>query len=123
MKNLLYIEDESDLQAIFKNEVIQGSFNIYSAEDAPSAIELINAFTFDIIIFDLFYMGNGSAIDIFEVMEKTKEQISSEIFILTGYAKELDKIVNEFSHLLDQKNIFLKPDGFFQLIDRLGTYS
>ncbi|OUR99706.1 hypothetical protein A9Q84_01395 [Halobacteriovorax marinus] len=123
MKNLLYVEDENDLQSIFKNEVIKGTFNVYSADDAPSAIELITEVPFDIIIFDLFYVGKGSAKDILKVIEGTKKKIESEIFILSGYATELEKILGEYSHILDPRNSFLKPEGFFELITRLEKYS
>lgn len=123
MKNLLYIEDESELQRIFKSEVIKGVFNIHSAIDAPSAIKLIGEYNFDIIILDLFYMGKGTAKDIFDILASSDFHIPSEIFILSGYAKELDKITREFSHLLNPNNALLKPEGFFQLIDRLENYS
>jgi len=121
MKKLLYVEDEKELQTIFASGLNGLDVEISSAADASSAIKIIEEQDFDIIVLDLHYVGEGSAKDILKFIESTSKKMCVEIFIVTGFIDLKMSLSKEFDYILNPQNIFLKPDGFFELILRLKT--
>ncbi len=122
MKKLLLVEDEKDLRSLFKGLVSELSLNVHLAANEVDAINKLETIPFDIIILDLHYIGKGSARDIFKYIENATNKLVTEIFIISGYLSH-STIVEEFSYLLNPNNIYNKPDGFFQLVNRLKLIS
>lgn len=97
MGSLLIIDDELDildsLNDMFKYEV-PGDIDVYTANSARNAIELLNRIKFDVVMTDIRMPGmNG--IELFRVIKKNWPKC--RVIFLTGY-KEFDYLyeINEY---------------------------
>jgi len=118
MKKVLYVEDESDIREIVRDE-LKSCFDICCVEGVEQAKGLLENQNFDFIIVDL-HLGNDTyGTDVFTFLEEAKIKFSTELFILSGYVDLVDFTNEEFGYLLNPKNIYLKPEGTFKLFDDL----
>ncbi|OUR94222.1 hypothetical protein A9Q84_18135 [Halobacteriovorax marinus] len=112
----MYVEDSQELQEIFKHNLGERCFDVYSAYDAPSAIILLRKISFDIIVLDLHYARDGSARDIFLDIEDPRGTLCSELFLISDYIYGPNDLIEDFSYLVNPINIHTKLDGFKALI-------
>jgi len=121
VKNLLYVEDEKELQSFLVESLDSLPINIHLAHDAESAIELISKVSFDIIVLDLYYTEQGTVEDIFFNIVESKGNLCTEIFLISGFLYEKKQMLDDFFYLLNPKNIFQKPQGFKDLLTILHS--
>ena len=122
MKKLLFVEDERDLTEYLYERLNETHFFVSIAEDAPSAIEELSKEIFDVVILDLKYNGFGSAYDILSFIKRNFSHSNIEIYISTAYLKDGHDLVDDFSPLLSTDHLFAKPNGFFELLEKLEGF-
>ena len=118
MKRLLFVEDERDLTE-YLEENLSHRFKVSICEDAPSAIEELSKYDFDVIILDIKYNGFGSAYDVLSFISRNCLDLKGKIYISTAYLKDGHDLIEEFSRLLHIDQLFAKPNGFFDLLEKL----
>ncbi len=82
-EKLLLVEDEATLRESLKRVFIRDGYEVDAAQDAESALQILEERTYDIIITDILLPG----ITGIELLKKYKEQNAEQIFIvMTAFA-------------------------------------
>jgi DNA-binding response OmpR family regulator len=114
MKRILFVEDEIDIRDLVKEE-FESWFVIECVSNTKEAKALMEHRNFDFIIVDL-HLGDGDfGTEVFKFIEETKLKINTELFILSGFVDLVKVAKDEYEYLLNPRNIYLKPQGTFDL--------
>ncbi len=88
-KTILIVDDEPRLLRLVKVNLLASGYEVATATDGKTAIELIEASYYDLLILDIMLPGplNG-----FEVCKRIREFSDIPVIMLTGRAREQDRL-------------------------------
>lgn len=88
-KTILIVDDEPRLVRLVKVNLLASGYNVSTAPDGKTAIEMLETTSFDLMILDIMLPGpfNG-----FEACKRIREFSDIPIIMLTGRAREQDRI-------------------------------
>ncbi len=88
-KTILIVDDEPRLVRLVKVNLLASGYSVATAADGKTAIELLEAASYDLLILDIMLPGpfNG-----FEACKRIREFSDIPIIMLTGRAREQDRI-------------------------------
>ncbi|MCZ0717499.1 response regulator transcription factor [Aerococcus kribbianus] len=90
MKRVLVVDDEQSIRTLLTFNLEKAGYEVASAEDGETALDLIRSKSFDFIILDLML----PKLDGMEVCKKARqEKIETPILMLTAKDDELEKII------------------------------
>ncbi len=102
-KKVLLVDDEKDLLAMLTRFFRRGGYEVTGSLGANSAIEMIHANQFDLVISDI-RMPNGSGIDLLNEINKLDER-KPPVIMITGYS---DSTIEQVKSL-GARAILIKP--------------
>ena len=88
-KTILLVDDDERLRDLLKDYLNEKKFIIYTSQDFSEAKEIINFFTFDLIILDRM-MPSGDGIDLITII---KEESNTPVIMLTAMGEDNNKII------------------------------
>lgn len=88
-KKILVVDDEPRLVRLVKVNLLASGYQVGMASDGKTAIELMEASDFDLLILDIMLPGSFNG---FEVCKRIREFSDIPIIMLTGRAREQDRI-------------------------------
>jgi len=88
-KTILIVDDEPRLVRLVKVNLLASGYSVSTATDGKTAIEMLEAASYDLLILDIMLPGpfNG-----FEACKRIREFSDIPIIMLTGRAREQDRI-------------------------------
>ncbi len=88
-KTILIVDDEPRLVRLVKVNLLASGYSVATAADGKTAIELLESASYDLLILDIMLPGpfNG-----FEACKRIREFSDIPIIMLTGRAREQDRI-------------------------------
>lgn len=88
-KRILIVDDEPRLVRLVKVNLLAGGYEVSAASDGKTAVEMLEGADYDLVILDIMLPGplNG-----FEVCERIREFSDVPVIMLTGRAREKDRI-------------------------------
>ncbi|OPX84533.1 MAG: Transcriptional regulatory protein YycF [Pelotomaculum sp. PtaB.Bin104] len=89
-KTILIVDDEPRLVRLVKVNLLASGYEVGSAADGKTAIELLEASNHDLLILDIMLPGSFNG---FEVCKRIREFSDIPIIMLTGRAREQDRIL------------------------------
>lgn len=96
-KNLLIVEDESNIRRLIAMYFKKEGFNIFEANDGEEALDVFKVYKIDLVILDIMLPGlNG-----LKVCEYIRTNSDVPIIMLTAKTQEDDKILG-FEHGTDE---------------------
>ncbi|KAJ50550.1 DNA-binding response OmpR family regulator [Clostridium tetanomorphum] len=96
-KNLLIVEDESNIRRLIAMYFKKEGFNIFEAKDGEEALDVFKVYKIDLVILDIMLPGlNG-----LKVCEYIRTNSDVPIIMLTAKTQEDDKILG-FEHGTDE---------------------
>jgi two-component system nitrogen regulation response regulator NtrX len=112
MKSVLVVDDEKSVRDSIKMILEYERFDVQFAEDGPTALQRVEAATFDLVLLDIkMPRVNG-----FEVLKHIKENAArTKVVMLTGFA-DLKNAIE--SKKLGADDFVSKP---YDLVDLLTT--
>lgn len=70
--HLLIVDDEKNIRQLYAADLRDAGYEVETAEDTTTAVELLNRYTFDLVVLDI-HMGNESGLDILQdIVQKKK---------------------------------------------------
>lgn len=88
-KTILIVDDEPRLLRLVKVNLLASGYEVATATDGHTALELMEASDFDLLILDIMLPG---ALNGFEVCKRIREFSDIPVIMLTGRAREQDRI-------------------------------
>jgi two-component system phosphate regulon response regulator OmpR len=89
MKNsILIVDDDERLRELLENYLLEKKFTVFKCDDFIAAKEILNYFTFDLVIVDRMMPG-GDGIDLIKII---KEKFSTPVILLTAMGETSNKI-------------------------------
>ena len=89
MKKILVVDDEPTLVATLKYNLERDGFQVVTAEDGESALNLARSHRPDLVLLDLMLPG----LDGFQVCRILRREMQAPILMLTAKGDEIDKVV------------------------------
>ena len=89
MKKILVVDDEPTLVATLKYNLERDGFQVITAEDGESALNLARSHRPDLVLLDLMLPG----LDGFQVCRILRREMQAPILMLTAKGDEIDKVV------------------------------
>ena len=88
-KTILIVDDEPRLVRLVKVNLLASGYSVSTATDGKTAIEMLESASYDLLILDIMLPGpfNG-----FEACKRIREFSDIPIIMLTGRAREQDRI-------------------------------
>ena len=70
---LLIVDDEKNIRQLYAADLQDAGYQVDTAENSATAIELLTRYTFDLVVLDI-HMGNESGLDILQdIVQKKKD--------------------------------------------------
>jgi len=88
LKNILVVDDDKRLRELLEDYLKEKKFNVYLSDDFSSANNILEFFTFDLIIIDRM-MPSGDGIDL---IKKIKQNGHTPIIMLTAMGESENRI-------------------------------
>lgn len=88
-KNILVVDDEPRLVRLVKVNLMASGYVVAAASDGKTAIEMLESANYDLMILDIMLPGSLNG---FEVCKRIREFSDVPIIMLTGRAREQDRI-------------------------------
>lgn len=88
-KTILIVDDEPRLLRLVKVNLIASGYEVATATDGKTAIGLLEASNFDLLVLDIMLPGSLNG---FEVCQRIREFSDIPVIMLTGRAREQDRI-------------------------------
>ena len=107
--HVLYVDDEEDLRLLVQSHLAADGFNIEVAANGLTALSMIEAASFDVILLDLHMPGMGGAGVVAELRRRNLHPI---IIILTGDSSQDAELL---CGLLGAAGVLKKPFSFTDL--------
>jgi DNA-binding response OmpR family regulator len=89
MTHILVVEDEKQLAALIRDEMISEGYSVTVAHDGLSALQLLETRPADLVILDWMLPG----IDGLEVCRRIRARSITPILMLTARAEEVDRVL------------------------------
>jgi DNA-binding response OmpR family regulator len=89
VKKILVVDDEPTLVATLKYNLERDGFQVVTAEDGESALDLARSHRPDLVLLDLMLPG----LDGFQVCRILRREMQAPILMLTAKGDEIDKVV------------------------------
>src|SRR6059058_2480094 len=89
MAHILVVEDEEQLAALVRDQLIAAGHAVSIARDGPSALRLLETRPADLIILDWMLPG----LDGLEVCRRIRARSITPILMLTARAEEVDRVL------------------------------
>jgi len=89
VKKILVVDDEPTLVATLKYNLERDGFQVVTAEDGESALNLARSHRPDLVLLDLMLPG----LDGFQVCRILRREMQAPILMLTAKGDEIDKVV------------------------------
>jgi DNA-binding response OmpR family regulator len=89
MTHILVVEDEKQLAALIRDEMMSAGYGVTVAGDGLSALQLLEARPADLVILDWMLPG----IDGLEVCRRIRSRSITPILMLTARAEEVDRVL------------------------------
>ena len=89
MKKILVVDDEPTLVATLKYNLERDGYQVVTAEDGESALDLARSHRPDLVLLDLMLPG----LDGFQVCRILRREMQAPILMLTAKGDEIDKVV------------------------------
>jgi two-component system alkaline phosphatase synthesis response regulator PhoP len=86
---ILLVDDESSILDLVSAYLQPEGYQVYTAQDGPSALKAARAFKPDLIVLDVMLPG----MDGIEVLSQLRRESGTYVILLTAKAEETDKIV------------------------------
>ena len=112
MKKILVVDDEPTLVATLKYNLERDGFQVVTADDGESALNLARSHRPDLVLLDLMLPG----LDGFEVCRILRRETQAPILMLTAKGDEIDKVVGLE---LGADDYVTKPFSMRELIARV----
>ncbi len=88
-KRILIVDDEPKLVRLVKVNLLASGYEVNMASDGKTTIELLESSNYDLLILDIMLPGSFNG---FEVCKRIREFSDIPIIMLTGRAREQDRI-------------------------------
>lgn len=70
---LLIVDDEKNIRQLYAADLQDAGYQVDTAENSATAVELLNRYTFDLVVLDI-HMGNESGLDILQdIVQQRKD--------------------------------------------------
>lgn len=73
-KNILIVESDADLAEIWEGHLARAGFDVWRAEDAPAACQLVNGMDFAVIILNVV-LERGSAFTVVDIASDRNAEV------------------------------------------------
>jgi two-component system, OmpR family, alkaline phosphatase synthesis response regulator PhoP len=113
MSRLLLVEDEPGLVMTLTDRLMAEGYNVESATDAPSGLELASTGSFDAILLDVMLPG-GNGMDVCRTLRQ--RGLQTPILMLTAKGQVVDKVVGL---KLGADDYLVKPFEMAELLARI----
>lgn len=87
-KKILLIEDDSQLQKMYKQRFVEEGFEVISATGGKEGLRLVRQNTPALIILDIMLPGGMNGFDVLEILKKDKNLKAIPVVVLTNLATE-----------------------------------
>ena len=87
-KNILLVDDDQRLRDLLRDYLSEKDFQVYTSEDFTEAKQILNFFTFDLVILDRM-MPTGDGIDLINYI---KDSSTTPVIMLTAMGENNNKI-------------------------------
>ena len=114
-KSILLVDDDQRLRELLKDYLNEKNFQIFTSEDFDEAKEILEFFTFDLIILDRM-MPTGDGINLIQDIKKTSK---TPIIMLTAMSENNDKIDGLKTGTDDYLSKPFEPEELFLRINNL----
>jgi len=119
MKKILIIEDNTELQTLYKDGLAQkGYTEVEFAKTAPAGLSLITSSKPDLVILDIMLPDGSNGFDLLEQMKKDPKMSSIPVFMITNLDSQ-EKIARDIG-VADYIVKSLTP--FDTIIEKIATY-
>ncbi len=71
---LLIVDDEKNIRQLYAADLQDAGYEVETAEDTSTAVELLNRYTFDLVVLDI-HMGSESGLDILQDIVHEKKDL------------------------------------------------
>ena len=88
-QRILVVDDEPSIRKIVRHALTDAGFEVLTADDGDSALNLVAAEKVDLVVLDLMLPG----IDGLEVCKRIRAERATPIIILSARGEELDRIL------------------------------
>jgi two-component system OmpR family response regulator len=89
MNKVLIVDDDKNILAVLKYNLVNEGFNVIAVEDGIQALEMARQEKPDLILLDIMLPG----MDGFEVCRILRKEMAVPILMLTAKTQEIDKVV------------------------------
>ena len=113
MSRLLLVEDEPGLVMTLTDRLMAEGYDVESATDAPSGLELASSGSFDAILLDVMLPG-GNGMDVCRTLRQ--RGLQTPILMLTAKGQVVDKVVGL---KLGADDYLVKPFEMAELLARI----
>jgi CheY-like chemotaxis protein len=118
MKNILIIEDNTELQALYTEALKARGFGVTSVTSAQQGMTLLQTTVPDLIILDIMLPGGENGFDLLEKMKKDPRLQHIPVFVVTNLDSE-EKTAREIG-VVDY--IVKTNTPIEQIIEKISTY-
>lgn len=113
MARILLIEDNLELAAGIRYNLEIEGYEVHTADDGPTGVEIARRSAPDLIILDLMLPG----MDGFQVLRTLRaDGMQTPVLVLTARGEEVDKVR---AFRLDADQFVTKPFGLLELLERI----
>lgn len=88
MKKILIIEDESQLQSIYRQKLEGEGFGVLSAKDATVGLMMVRTHEPDLIILDIMLPGGMNGFDVLEKLKRDEKFKKIPVLVMTNLDTE-----------------------------------
>ena len=113
MSRLLLVEDEPGLVMTLTDRLVAEGYDVESATDAPSGLEMASSGSFDAILLDVMLPG-GNGMDVCRTLRQ--RGLQTPILMLTAKGQVVDKVVGL---KLGADDYLVKPFDMSELLARV----
>ena len=87
-KKILLIEDDLDIQRIYREKLTGAGFEVILASDAPNGLTAIKGGGVNLILLDIMLPGTMNGFELLEIIKKDSKFGSTPIIIMTNLDTE-----------------------------------
>lgn len=92
MQRILVVDDESDIRDLLSYNLIKEGFDVSTAADGNTALEMLRHERYDLVVLDLM-LPNISGIDFCKIVRAEPKLADLPVLMLTAKGEEIDRIV------------------------------
>lgn len=111
-KSILIVEDDSDLRELLKRRFYSAGYQVYKAEDAECAIEIINSYMIQYALIDLRLKPGRHGLIVLEHLIQKNSTAKAVVFTGFGSIHTAVKAIK-----MGASNYLTKPAKFTQILE------